>query len=145
MLSDSLGTFSDNQAITGDAASTNVVDLGATGTPKPGHANALDRDIGRGNMVNIRLQVTESFNTLTSLDVTLETDTADSFGSATVVWEIDAVPLATLVAGYVFPINDIPRYTVERYLRFNYNVNGSNPSTGKLWAAIVDEHQDWIP
>lgn len=142
MLSDALGTFSDGQSITGSAASTSSIDLGATGTPKPGHTTALSRDIGRGNKVNIRVQVTEAFATLTSLKVAVQTDADTAFGSATTVLETEAIAVADLVAGYVFNLEYLPRNTDERYLRLYYTVAGSNATTGKIWAAVVEAGQD---
>ncbi len=142
MLSDGLGTFSLNQAITASAASTSSIDLGATGTPSPGHTTALKRDIGRGNKVNIRVQVTETFLTLTSLAVSIETDTDTAFGSIATVLKTEAIPVADLVAGYVFNLEYIPRNTDERYLRLYYTVAGSNATAGKIFAAVVVASQD---
>lgn len=142
MLSDALGTFSNNQAITASAASTSSIDLGATGTPKPGHTTALSRDIGRGNKVNIRVQVTEAFATLTSLKVAIQTDSDSAFGSAATVLETEAIAAASLVAGYVFNLEYIPRNTDERYLQLYYTVAGSDATAGKIWAAVVEASQD---
>lgn len=141
MRSDKLGTFSLDQAITATAASTDVVDLGATGTPKPGHTTALTRDIGKGTPIPIRIQVTETFATLTSLTVAIEVDDNSSFSSATTVLATQAIPLASLVAGYVFNIEFIPRNTNERYVRLYYTVAGSNATAGKVTAFIVEAGQ----
>lgn len=142
MLTDALGTFSNQQAITASAASTSYVDLGATGTPTPGHTTALARDIGRGNPVNIRIQVTETFATLTSLKVAIQTDDNSGFSSAKTVLETEAIAAATLVAGYVFNIQWIPRDTDERYLQLYYTVGGANATAGKIFAATVEAAQD---
>lgn len=141
MLFDSLGVFSADQAITASAASTNVVDLGATGTPKPGHTTALVRDIGKGEPVPIRIQVTEDFATLTSLKVAVQVDSAEGFGSAVTVLETEAIPVASLVAGYVFNIEALPRGVNARYMRLYYTVAGSNATAGKVYAGIVSAVQ----
>jgi len=141
MISDALGTFSNNQAITGSAASTEYIDLGATGTPAL-NATALSRDIGRGNPVNIRVQVTETFDALTSLKVAIQTDDNTGFSTATTVLETETVALASLTAGYVFNLQWIPRNTDERYVRLYYTVAGSNPTVGTVWAAVVAAGQD---
>ena len=60
--------FSDDQAITASADSTNVIDLGVAGTPY-GAAAALNRDIGDGAGIPILVQITEAFEYLTSLEV----------------------------------------------------------------------------
>jgi len=125
--------FSKNQAITGDAASTNYIDLGATGTPPLG--NQLVRDIGKGQPVHLEAIVTEAFNTLTSLDIQVQVDDNTSFSSAKTVLTIN-VPLASLVVGYTIPIQFLPNGVDERYLRLFYNVNGTDPTTGQIYAGI---------
>lgn len=144
MLFDALGNFcgASGQAITASAASTEYIDLGATGTPAPGHTTALKRDIGRGNPVNIRVQVTEAFATLTSLKVAIQTDDNSSFSSAATVLETEAIAVADLVAGYVFNLQWIPRNTDERYLRLYFTVAGSSATTGKIFAGVVQAGQD---
>lgn len=136
MLADALTLFSDSQAVTASAASTDYIDLGATGTPAL-NSTALARDIGKGNPVNIRIQCTESFATLTSLKVAVQTDDNSSFSSAAIALETEAIAQATLVAGYVFNIQWFPRRTNERYVRLYYTVAGSNATAGKIWAGVV--------
>ena len=58
-------------AITADAASTNTIDLGATGTPLGG--SAVNRDVGRGGDIPVAVNVTQTFNNLTSLAVQVQT------------------------------------------------------------------------
>lgn len=136
MIFDSTNLFSDAQAVTASAASTNVIDLGATDTPKHAAA-AIVRDIGKGTPIQLRVQVVANFNTLTSIVVGVQTDTADSFGSATTVLSSPAVPLASLVAGYVFPITIVPRGTLERYVRLYYTVAGTAATLGQITAGFV--------
>ena len=57
MILDLESLFSDDQALTVTAASTNIIDLGATGTP-PLSSTALTRDIGPGMPIDILIQVT---------------------------------------------------------------------------------------
>ena len=56
--------FSDDQAITATAVSTNVIDLGVAGTPY-GAVAALNQDVGKGAGVPVLIQVTEDFDNLT--------------------------------------------------------------------------------
>jgi len=141
MLADALTLFSDSQAVTASAASTDYIELGATGTPAL-NSTALVRDIGKGNKVKIRIQCTEAFATLTSLKVAVQTDDNSSFSSAATALETEAILAATLVAGYVFNIEYLPRRTNERYVRLYYTVAGSNATTGKIWAGVVLEAED---
>lgn len=136
MIFDSTNLFSDAQAITDTAASTNVIDLGERDTPKYA-ANAITRDLGKGRPIDIRVQVVTAFATLTSLAVAVQTDDAENFGSAVTVLSSPAVPVASLVAGYVFPIQWVPRGTVGRYLRLNYTVVGTTATAGAVTAGLV--------
>jgi len=124
--------FSDDQAITATAISTNVVDLGVAGTPYGGKA-ALHQDIGKGAKVPILIQVTETFTNLTSLTIAIETGAAATL--ATVVIS-KSVLLADLVAGYQFPIDVLPNEIDERYLGVRYTVVGTAPDAGKITAGI---------
>lgn len=140
MIIDSTLVFSDGQAITGDARSTNVVDLGATGTAY-GHAAGVARDIGKATEIPITVQVTEAFNNLTSLKVILESDDNAGFASTKEIASRTFLA-AELVLGakLSFPA-EIPEGADERYLSLYYDVTGTNPSTGKVFAAIVAGRQ----
>lgn len=135
MIFDVTTLFSAGQAITASAASTNTIDLGATGTVY-GAAAATVRDIGPGNSIPIRVQVVQSFNNLTSLAVALQTDDNTGFSTPATAWNSPAVVLASLVAGYVFDMERIPRRTNERYVRLFYTVVGTAPTLGQVTAGI---------
>ena len=141
MIFDKTLLFSDGQAITASAASTNVVDLGATGTPY-GATAALVRDIGKGKMIPLSISVTETFNTLTSITISLQTDDNSSFSSPKTVASTGAIALADLKAGAQIPFPDyLPQGTDERYLRVYYTVTGTAPTTGKFTAGVVAARQ----
>lgn len=131
--------FSDDQAITTTAVSTNVIDLGATGTVLR-QPNDLKRDIGKGTPIPILIQVTADFASLTSLQVTVQTDDAENFGNAVNIVSSDTVLAADLVAGYKFPIIWVPLGVNKRYMRLNYTVSGS-ASAGTVTAGIVADVQ----
>jgi len=136
MIFDTKLEFSDDQAITATAVSTNVIDLGAAGTVY-GAAAALAPDIGKGNPIPLLIQVTEVFNTLTSLQVTVEVDDNAAFSSAKIIAASRDILLADLVVGMRSELEFVPRGTDERYVRLRYTVTGTNPTTGKIAAAIV--------
>lgn len=136
MIFDRTLLFSNAQAITADAASTDIVDLGATGTAF-GHAAALVKDIGKGAAIPLLIQVVEAFNTLTSLRVVVQCDDNSGFSSAKDVLEV-TLPLASLTVGRTFPIIAIPPGVNERYMRIYYDVIGTNPTLGKVTAGIVE-------
>ena len=133
--------FSDDQAITASAASTNLLDLGVEGTVLLA-PNDLVRDIGKGTPIPLLIQVTVAFATLTSLKVKIETDDDVAFGSAKTVLETEAIALANLVAGYRFNITYIPLDTAERYVRLTYTVAGSDATAGQITAGIVAGAQE---
>lgn len=142
MIMDNTLVFSDGQAITGDAGSTNVIDLKATDTPY-GAGAALARDIGKSShAIPLNIVVTEAFNNLTSLTISLQVDDNAAFSSAKTVATSAAIPLASLVAGYRPSFPDyIPEGTDEQYMRLYYDVTGTNPSTGKITASVVAGRQ----
>ncbi len=141
MLFDNEALFSDKQAITADAASTNVIDLGTPGTPK--HAAApITQDIGFGRPIPMRIQVTEAFNNLTSLTIKIQVDSDENFGSPTDVVQTEIL-LANLIVGHVIPMSFVPRGVNERYVRLYYDVTGTAPTTGKIMAGLVFGNESW--
>jgi hypothetical protein len=140
MIFDAQGLFSNAQAITADAGSTDVIDLGATGTPYGG--SALVRDVGKGKEIPISITVTEAFNNLTSLQISVQTDDNSGFSSAATRVLTEAIPLASLALGYqVQAIAYLPEGTKERYVRLYYDITGTAPTTGKITAGVVAARQ----
>jgi len=135
MIFDETLLFSNAQAITADAASTNIVDLLATGTAY-GHAAPLSKDIGKGNSIPLLVQVVETFNELTSMRVVVQVDDNSGFASPKSVLETTLVA-ADLVAGRTFPFTVVPPGTNERYLRIYYDITGTAPTAGRVTAGIV--------
>lgn len=119
MLLDAQCLFSDNQAITATAVSTNVVRFG-------------DGDF---TFVPLLIQVTEDFATLTSLTVTVQTATDSAFASAVDLAQA-TLAVAKLKTGNTFPINYIPSGNLG-YIRLSYTVTGSNATAGKITAGVV--------
>lgn len=138
MILDKTLTFSENQAITATAISTNVIEFPDNGTVIY-EAAAIPRNLGPGNELPLLIQVTESFNTLTSLTITLESSAAAGLTSSTVHWTSGAIPLASLVAGYKAKIRIMPDGVLGKYLGLRYTVAGTDPTTGKVTAALATE------
>ncbi len=129
--------FSDDQAITASANSTNVIDLGVAGTPYDAVA-PLNQDVGKGNKVPVLIQVTEDFNNATSVTVTIETGATTALGT---VITTESILLADLIAGKQTCIEVLPNCLTERYLGIRYTVVGSAPSTGKFTSGITMGNQ----
>ena len=134
MLIDRQNMFSNDQAITVDAISEHVINLGPLGGAT---ANTI-RDIGAGKTLYLHILVKTAFTTGDAgvLTVTLESDsTADLATSATTHWTSTAViPAATLVAGYWIAKGvAIPASAYERYLGLRFTT-----TTGDMTAGAVD-------
>lgn len=124
--------FSDDQAITVSADSTNVIDTGVRGTPY-GAAAALHGDIGKGNKIPVLVQVTEAFNTLTSVEVKISTGATTALGT-TILSQV--ILLADLVVGKQVSFDVLPNDITERYLGIEYVVVGTPATLGKITAGI---------
>lgn len=135
MIFDKETMFCEGQAITADAASTNYIDLGATGTPY-GSDTALTRDIGKGCLVPLSVNVVAAFNTLTTLTVSLQADDNTAFSSAATVAS-KSYTLAELTGGQLAFPDYIPEGSNQRYLRLFFDVGGTNPTTGQITAGVV--------
>ena len=129
--------FSDDQAITATAISTNVIDLGVAGTPYDAAA-PLNQDVGKGAPIPVLVQVTEDFNTLTSLDVTVEVGATTALGT---VLATETILLADLVAGKQTFLQCLPNGADKRYLGVRYTVTGTNPTLGQITAGITMGNQ----
>ncbi len=128
MILDANTMFSDRQAITASAGSANAVDLGP------------DRDAGGGRPIEIFAQVVENFATLTSLQVSLQTDDSPTFGTSVTLQQTAAIPVALLKTGYQFALSTLPR-GCKRYLRLYYTVAGTQATAGRITAGLVLERQ----
>lgn len=118
------------QAITATAISTNVIDL-----RQPNGAPALvDNGIGLPS-IWLTVQVIQAFNTLTSLTITLESDSAAALNVAPVVhFSTGAILLANLTANTVLVRAPYPSTDYKRYLGLRYTVTGANPTLGSVIA-----------
>lgn len=123
MYVDAQNLYSSDQAITATAASTNVIDH-------------LDADHQVMDSVELVAVVTEAFSGGTSVQFALQSDTADTFGSAATIIESPAIAVASLTAGYQVRLGKLPHNIGERYTRMYYTVVGT-PSAGKITAFLT--------
>ena len=126
MLVDKQNMFSEKQAITATAESTNMIDLGAD-------FNLPGADTHQP--MELFVVVTETFNNLTDLTVSVQSDDDAAFGSPKTVTLAAGVGASKLVEGYRFPIVALPKID-ERYVKVKYTVNGTAPTTGKVTAGL---------
>lgn len=128
MIIDNLLSYSDQQALTVTAASTNVVDHGA---PSP-------RGIGIGEQMalvvslDVAADATDGNETYTAQ---LQTDTVVGFGSAVAIG-----PVITIVRGDAIGTKYYatlpPDLSVKRFTRVSYTLGGTTPSV-TLTAELV--------
>lgn len=122
------------QAITGTTLSTNVLDTRNSTSP-----SIVDESTGSN--LWLVLYVQQAFNNLTSLTVSLESDSSSSLAVAPAVHAAVTMPLARLASpGQVWAIN-VPSADVKRYLGVRYTVNGAAPSQGSLFAFMTPTPQ----
>lgn len=115
MFTDAQLLLSDAQALTATAASTNLVDLGAT-----------ERKLGVGEPMAVVIFCDVALaGTTPTFVATVESDSAAGFGSAATV--IASASYSSIAAGskIVLPI---PAGNTERYLRLNYTLGGTTPT-----------------
>ena len=134
MILDNSVLFSDKQAITATANSTNHIDLGVPGVTYNGVT--LRKNVGLGNKIPLLIQVNQSFNNLTSLAIVMQSATDSAFTSPVEEFR-SVVLLADLVAGYIHPLEFFPKGKTERYFRLRYEVTGTAPTTGTITAGVV--------
>ena len=135
MLLDRQAQFSNRQAITASAASTDYINLQPKGK-RPHSGGGVWTDIGIGNAVPLLVQVTDAFTGGTSVAVSVQTDDNPSFSSPKTVLQTAAIPVADLRAGYRFALDDFPTGTDEQYVRIYYIVVGT-PTAGTITASVV--------
>lgn len=131
MRLDSRLLFSNEQEINGDAVSTDYVNFGS------------DRDVGSGEPMWLVSVVDEAFNTLTSLNFNLQTADNSSFSSAVTLLTVNKL-LADLTLNARALAVRLP-LGIQQYLRMQYDVVGTDPTTGKLTTFITQGIQNWKP
>lgn len=128
MILDETFLFSDDQdlsQVAGAYDSTNVIDLG------------VDRDVGIGVPIPLLIQVTEAFVGATAtLKVVLETDDNAAMSSSEILYTSELIGVATLVAGYKFVMNFLPRAN-QRYLQLVYTIGTATTTAGTVTAGIT--------
>lgn len=131
MILDAHNLFSDAQALTAAAASTNLIDLGVA------------REIGNGRQLSIFLNVDVALTDASSdstVTVTLETDDNEAFSSATSAATMFTIA-ATAAAGTTYSYKIPDSLSLERYIRVYYTMNNGNLSTGTVTCGIVMDRQ----
>lgn len=133
MYVDKQEEFSDSQAVTASAISTNVIDLNPNGS-----ANTL-QDVGTGEDMYLVIQVDAQVTAAGAATVTFSLESDSDTGlttSPTVHYTSAAVPKATLAPGYEVARIKLPAGDYERYLGVRYTV-ATGPLTGGSFSAFL--------
>ncbi len=131
MILDYLNMFSQAQAVTATAPSTDVIDLG----PLSGGNDV--RDIGPGYPVEFMAQVasTAAAGGSATVTISLQTSKTSDFASAATLLQTGAIAVADLKAGYRY-VATVP-HGVQRYLRVNYTVATGPLTAGAFTAGLL--------
>jgi len=144
MITDAQLLFSDAQAVTASAASTNYVDLGPFGDPL-GAATNSGIDIGHGTpvfaWVTCDVVMTDAGDDSTVV-VTIQQDDNTAFSSATTVATFTTFA-AESAAGTQYFVQLPPELTYEKYLRAYFTVADGNLTTGSFSCGLSLDMPKW--
>ena len=147
MILDKLLQFSDAQAVTATALSTNVIDLAPF---TDGVGTNTVRDIGSGEDVYLIVRTIEAATDSGSdatLTVTLESDSTENLAtSPTVHFSTGALAFAAFSpAGAEVAKIKLPAGDYERYLGVRFTVASGPLTGGKFDAFLVKDAQSYRP
>lgn len=131
--------FSDAQAVTATAISTNVVDLNTAFNYN------TSVDIGTGEDVYLVLQVDAAATAAgaATVQITLESSAAAGLTSSTVHFTSANYALTDLTAGKTLLAVKLPSGTYLRYLGVRYTVGTGPLTAGSFSAFLVKDVQAW--
>ncbi|MXE22797.1 hypothetical protein FQZ41_06015 [Escherichia coli] len=127
MITDKLLMFSEAQAVTNTAASTDVIDLGPI--------DGSRRDIGVGYPLEFWVLVNEAATASGEATVNIQLQTSENNSSWTTIYDSGALAKTALAAGKRVVSAKVPA-GVQRYLRVNYSVATGQLTAGKFTAGI---------
>ncbi|TCD18167.1 hypothetical protein E0D81_12660 [Lelliottia amnigena] len=139
MILDKLLMFSEKQAVTTTAASTDVIELGPI--------DGTRRDIGVGEPLEFwaTVDTTATASGAATLNVQLQTSPDNS--TWTTIYDSGALALAALTAGKRLFSAKVPA-GVQKYLRVNYTVGTGPLTAGAFTSGInldVDNNTPYYP
>lgn len=125
MIIDKQLTYSEEQAITTTADSTNVINHGQA-------------NVNTGEPVELLLQVEDTFTSggATTLTVSLVTSVDEAFTAPVTLVTTAAIAKATLVRGYQLPLSFLPAQVLQ-FTKLVYTVATGPFTAGKINAGLV--------
>ncbi|CAM8501902.1 hypothetical protein KVG90_21690 [Klebsiella pneumoniae] len=128
MILDKLLMFSEAQAVTASAASTDVIDLGPI--------DGTRRDIGVGYPLELFVNVNTTAAAAGAATVNIQLQTSPDNSTWTTLTSSGDLALSALTSGKRVMSQKVPQ-GVQRYLRFNYVV-GTGPLTAGAFTAGIN-------
>lgn len=128
MINDKLLMFSEAQAVTASAASTDTIDLGPI--------DGTRRDIGVGEALEYWVTTNATATAAGAATVNVQLQTSPDNSTWTTLTSSGDLALASLVAGRRIVSQKVPQ-GVQRYLRVNYVV-GTGPLTAGAFTAGIN-------
>ncbi|STU67309.1 Uncharacterised protein [Klebsiella pneumoniae subsp. rhinoscleromatis] len=140
MFVDAQLEFSDSQAITASAASTNIIDF----NPAFDYNTVIDAGAGEPTFLVVIPGVTFTATGAATLTIELRSyANEDLSDTPTVIFTTTARALSTLVAGKPAAVVALPSAEYKRYLSLYYTVEKGPFTAGALDAFITKDAQTW--
>ncbi|HFL4765778.1 TPA: Bbp16 family capsid cement protein [Escherichia coli] len=128
MILDKLLMFSEKQAVTASAASTDVIDLGPI--------DGTRRDIGVGYPLEFWATVDTTATAAGAATLNVQLQTSPDNSTWTTLYDSGALALSSLTIGKRLFSKKVPQ-GVQRYLRVNYSV-GTGPLTAGAFTSGIN-------
>lgn len=142
---DKQNEFSDSQAVTVTAISTNVIDTMAGFGP--GVTSATTSNLGGPEAIYLVIEVDTTFTAggAATLIASLESDsTANLATSPTVHFTTAAIPVASLTAKSKVAVVGLPFGAYEKYLGVRYTVGTGPMTAGAISAYLTRDPSFWV-
>lgn len=131
--------FSDSQAVTATAISTNVADL----NPAFNYNSGVDIGTGEDVYLVIQADAASTAAGAATVSVTLESSAAAGLTSSTVHYTSPTWQLSDLTAGKTLTMVKLPSGTYLRYVGVRYNVSTGPLTAGSFSAFLVKDISAW--
>lgn len=131
--------FSDSQAVTATAISTNVADL----NPAFNYNSGVDIGTGEDVYLVIQCDTTATAAGAATLQVTLESSAAAGLTSSTIHWTSSTWQLADMTGSKTLASVKLPSGTYLRYLGVRYTVSTGPLTAGAFSAFLVKDIAAW--
>lgn len=118
------------------------LELAAPGTLIEGNAaTTAPFDLAKGMLKEVHARVRTTFTSggAGTLQLQIQTDSTNAFGSPTAIYDSGVIVLATLVAGYRFKIQALPIGASERFIRGLWTVGTAAMTAGAVDLELITQ------